>query len=155
MIPQMKPGGDLDYNYGEKRIDVKRHFAELRRLECPSLLEVFKKVDKLPSPSDKSKSTKTTNKKSKTIVRRENTYTHQQMITMTGAIIMKYKSMKPGQDGYDTVLEICDEYVDEWEVCDTPRKEVILVSQVSDHSFRSFCSYDTLIFQYLPLARDV
>ena len=24
MIPQMKPGGNLDYNYDEKRIDVKR-----------------------------------------------------------------------------------------------------------------------------------
>ena len=131
MIPQMKPGGDLDYNYDEKRIDVKRHFTELRRLECPLLLKVLKEVDKLPDPpSDKSKSTKTTNKKSKTIVRREDTYTGPQLNAMEGTIIMGCSIIRLGQDGYDTVLNILSEYEDEWAVCTRSREEEILVSQV-------------------------
>ena len=153
MIPQMKPGGDLDYNYDEKRIDVKRHFTELRRLECPLLLKVLKEVNDLPCPR-KSKP-KTTNKKSKTSVQREDAYTSPQMNAMEGTIIMGCNGIRSGQEGFDIVLEIGSEYADDWAVSDKSRKEAIVVSQVSDHSCLSFCSYDTLTFQYLPSARDI
>ena len=131
MIPQMKPGGDLDYNYDEKRIVVNQFYPQLRELKCSLLLKVLKEVDKLPDPpSDKSKSTKTTNKKSKTIVRREDTYTGPQMNAMEGTIIMGCSIIRLGQDGYDTVLNILSEYEDEWAVCTRYREEEILVSQV-------------------------
>ena len=135
MIPQMKPGGDLDYNYDEKRIVVNQFYPQLRELKCSLLLKVLKEVDKLPDPpSDKSKSTKTTNKKSKTIVRREDTYTSSQMNAMKGTIIIGLRgSGLTGQEGYDTVLEINGEYADEWAVSTPSEKEVIMVSQVSDH----------------------
>jgi len=147
MIKQMHNGGDLDYNHEEERIDPTQFFAELGELECTLLLKVLMKVNDLPYPR-KSKPTKTTNKKSKTIVRREDTYTPPQMMAMEGTIIMGYNQIRSGQEGFDIVLEICGEYADEWAVCDASRKAVILVSQVSDHGFLSFCSYDTLTFQY-------
>jgi len=127
MIPRMKPGGDLDYNYDEERIDVTRFTRQLLELGCPLVAGVLEKVNELDYPTSKPKPT---NKKSKTIVRREDTYTGPQMNAMEGTIIMGCSIIRLGQDGYDTVLNILSEYEDEWAVCTRSREEEILVSQV-------------------------
>jgi hypothetical protein len=127
MIQSME-NGNLTYD-NEERIDVTQFTHELHELHCPLVAGVLGEVHKLDYPTSKSKPTQ--HDLVLPSVQLKDTYTGAQMIALEGTIIMKYSHIRSGsgQEGYETLLEMCGDRAVEWAGSTPSEKEVIAVRQ--------------------------